>query len=282
MDACDDSGGWAGWLSEQEASRDETSTGWLDRIAGMVLERARIASGDTVADIGAGAGLLAVEAARMAGPRGKVIAIDSSAACLAAARAAAQRSRATNLSTIQGRIEELPLEDSSCDAVVCRSALIYTSDISRAVGEIRRVLAQGGRYSVFEPLAGELEWRMPEGLGGHEDDFAMMERTLKEKRASYSIKRTTLREAFTVAGLEEPASLVVHFRIALEGKESEDIQDEYLHDLPGELAALSVLRGAMEEERIVEAAGAFARFASEGKVSGVLPSMFIWSSRSEE
>ncbi|MHB8894005.1 MAG: class I SAM-dependent methyltransferase [Candidatus Geothermincolia bacterium] len=279
MTGCEDTGGWRDWLDSLEGELGEGASDWLDRIAYHVLDRARLSVGDTVADLGAGTGLLSIKASRAVGPAGKVLAVDSSEACCRALGDRAAHLGLANIRVLNGFLESLPLESSSCDAAVCRSALIYSDDLAAALLEMKRVLAPGGRFSAFEPLTGEVNAvAMGEGTG-LDEEFVLMERTLREKRASHMIDRTMLRRAFEAAGFRDLGSLLMHFTVTMEGRSVEAIRREYLHDLPGDLAAFNVLKNEMEEERILEVVSRFAREASAGRVAVRVPCLLAWGAR---
>jgi arsenite methyltransferase len=114
-----------------------------------VLDGARIRAGETVADVGAGTGLLTLGAVERVGPDGTVLAIDISADALEELRSHA---RAANISYFIGGADLLPLLDASVDAVLTRSVLIYVKEKAEAAREFHRVAKSGGRVSLFEPI----------------------------------------------------------------------------------------------------------------------------------
>jgi arsenite methyltransferase len=114
-----------------------------------VLDAAEITTAETVLDVGAGTGLLALGAIERVGPDGDVIALDVSVDALEELRA---NTKAPNLSYLVGRADVLPLTDASVDAVVTRSVLIYVEDKAEAAREFYRVLCARGRVSLFEPI----------------------------------------------------------------------------------------------------------------------------------
>ena len=134
-----------GWSDDEVAKALEQLAGWRDR----VLDGAQISPGDTVLDVGAGTGLLALGAVDRVGPDGDVIALDVSVDALEELRA---NTKAPNLSYLVGRADVLPLTDESVDAIVTRSVLIYVEDKAEAAREFHRVLRTGGRASLFEPI----------------------------------------------------------------------------------------------------------------------------------
>ncbi|MBU4175934.1 MAG: class I SAM-dependent methyltransferase [Actinobacteria bacterium] len=267
-------GGWDEWLQRLEGKvRGAPEVAWLDRIADRVLDKARLRRGDSVVDLGTGHGLLAMKAARAVGPGGTVVALDSDPGCLDELRRRRDSMSIRSILTVVGRMEDLPLESEKYSAVVCRSALTYSENLGAVVSEISRVMAPGGRFSVFEPLAGEMEWRADEGVSL--EGFLRLERIVSEEREPRPPDRESLRRAFAdrFGGVE---SLVVHHRVTFEGMCVEEIAGEYLHDLPGEMAATQVLGRRVPGEDVMSAVSGFAREASSGKVKGRLPCIFLW------
>jgi ubiquinone/menaquinone biosynthesis C-methylase UbiE len=145
---------WAEWLvrTRFEGWTDdeiEEAFAWLGQTRDRVLDGARIEAGGTVADVGAGIGLLTLGALDRVGPDGEVIAIDISVDTLEQLRRLASP---PNVSYLVGTADVLPLPGESVDAVVTRSVLIYVSDKAEAAREFFRVLRSEGRFSIFEPI----------------------------------------------------------------------------------------------------------------------------------
>jgi arsenite methyltransferase len=136
---------FAGW--SDEAVRESLDK--LGRTRDRVLDAAGIQPGETVADVGAGTGLLTLGAVERVGPDGEVLAIDLSADALDELRASTQ---APNVSYLVAVAEALPLPDESIDVVVTRSVLLYVKEKADAASEFFRVLRSGGRVSLFEPI----------------------------------------------------------------------------------------------------------------------------------
>jgi arsenite methyltransferase len=134
-----------GWSETEIAEALEELGGWRDR----VLDGAQITAGETVLDVGAGTGLLALGAVERVGPDGDVIALDISVDALEELRT---NTKAPNLSYLVGSADVLPLIDASVDAVVTRSVLIYVDDKAETAREFHRVLRRGGRVSLVEPI----------------------------------------------------------------------------------------------------------------------------------
>jgi len=104
-----------------------------------------IRPGDTVVDIGSGAGMDLLLVARRAGPTGRAIGIDMTEAMIDKARAAAALAGLSNVEVRKGDALALPLEDQSIDVVISNGVLNLVPDKLAAFGEIARVLKPGGR-----------------------------------------------------------------------------------------------------------------------------------------
>jgi demethylmenaquinone methyltransferase/2-methoxy-6-polyprenyl-1,4-benzoquinol methylase len=111
---------------------------------GGALLRAGLRAGMRVVDVGVGTGLVAREAARIAGDGALVTGIDPSAGMLMHAQVPA------GVSLIEGRAEAIPFADASFDFLSMGYALRHVSDLSTAFHEFYRVLKPGGRICVLE------------------------------------------------------------------------------------------------------------------------------------
>jgi SAM-dependent methyltransferase len=125
----------------------------LVRVRNRVLAGARLRKGIRVLDVGAGTGLLALEAGRRVKESGTVIAMDVSTDALReCGRATRGASPAARLTFVGGDAVATPLPDACVDAVIARSVLIYVTDKASAAREMYRVVRPGGRVSIFEPV----------------------------------------------------------------------------------------------------------------------------------
>jgi arsenite methyltransferase len=105
-----------------------------------------IQPGETVLDIGCGAGMDLLLAAKRTGPAGCAIGIDMTPAMVERAKRAALKAGLWKTVEIRrGIAEKLPLENDSVDVVISNGALHLSSDKLRSFGEIYRVLKPGGR-----------------------------------------------------------------------------------------------------------------------------------------
>lgn len=105
-----------------------------------------IEPGEAVLDIGCGAGMDLLIAARRTGPQGKAIGVDMTPAMRERAKAAAIKAGLWKIVDIRaGTAEELPVEDESIDVVISNGVINLSPDKRRAFQEIFRLLRPGGR-----------------------------------------------------------------------------------------------------------------------------------------
>ncbi|MBI3242817.1 MAG: methyltransferase domain-containing protein [Chloroflexi bacterium] len=108
--------------------------------------------GETVVDIGSGAGFDSLIAAQMVGPAGRVVGIDMTQEMLRKARDGATRLEATQVEFRQGYVESLPLPDNFADVVISNGVLNLTLDKVETLREWGRVLKPGGRLQIGDIL----------------------------------------------------------------------------------------------------------------------------------
>jgi arsenite methyltransferase len=135
---------------------------WLDKIpevsiasfagTGNPFSLGELKPGERIIDVGSGAGIDSLIAARMVAPTGEVIGIDMTPAMLEKASRAAKESGLQNIAFRIGYAETMPIEDSWADVIISNGVLNLMPDKQAALKEMARVLKPGGRLQIGDIL----------------------------------------------------------------------------------------------------------------------------------
>lgn len=120
---------------------------------GLPVEHAGLRAGQTVLDLGAGAGLDAFVARRIVGDSGRVIGVDFTPEMVEKARQNATALGFQNVTFEHGDIERLPFADASIDVIISNCVLNLVPDKARAFSEMVRVLRPGGHFCVSDVVS---------------------------------------------------------------------------------------------------------------------------------
>jgi arsenite methyltransferase len=159
---------------------------------GVPTAVADLRPGETVLDLGSGAGADVLISARRVAPTGKAIGLDMTDEMLDLARANAESAGVTNVEFVKGYLEDMPLPDASVDVVISNCVINLSGDKPKAIAEAARVLRPGGRFAISDVIA----------------DPDMDERTKADMAAwtgciAGALSEVEFRETLTAAGLEE-------------------------------------------------------------------------------
>lgn len=165
---------WAEWLLHRRHGDDpDEPRRTLDRLSKVrdkVLDNAEVATGETVLDVGTGAGLIAFGALDRVGAEGRVILSDISQDLLDHANALAEHMRVVDrCEFVRVPAEDLSaVKDGTADVVTTRSVLAYVEPKQRAFTEFFRVLRPGGRISHYEPVNRNIQEEPPDRWDGYD------------------------------------------------------------------------------------------------------------------
>jgi SAM-dependent methyltransferase len=159
---------------------------------GVPTAVADLRPGETVLDLGSGAGADVLISARRVAPDGKAIGLDMTDEMLELARNNARDAGVTNVEFIKGYLEHMPIDDASVDVVISNCVINLSGDKHATIAEAARVLKPGGRLAISDVIA----------------DADMDEQT-KASIAAWTgciagaLTEVEFRQILTAAGLEE-------------------------------------------------------------------------------
>jgi len=151
---------------------------------GLPTQFAKINKGDTVIDLGSGAGNDCFVARHETGDSGKVIGIDFTEAMITKARINADKMRYNNVEFRFGDIDNMPVADNTADVIVSNCVLNLVPNKEKVIKEIHRTLKPGGHFSISDIV---LVGALPKGLREDAEMYAgcVAEKKKKEEYLGY-------------------------------------------------------------------------------------------------
>jgi SAM-dependent methyltransferase len=160
---------------------------------GNPVAMASLKEGETVLDLGSGAGFDCFLAARKVGKQGKVIGVDMTPEMIDKAETIAKKHGYNNVEFRLGEIENLPIEDGSVDAIISNCVINLSPDKEKVFREAYRVLKSGGRLMVSDIV---IEGELPESVRKSLDAWAGCIAGAMEKNAYLNaIRKAGFKEA---------------------------------------------------------------------------------------
>jgi arsenite methyltransferase len=159
---------------------------------GVPTAVAELSDGETVLDLGSGAGADVLISARRVGPSGRAIGLDMTDEMLELARANAAQAGVENVEFVKGYLEEIPLGDSTVDVVISNCVINLSADKLKVIAEAARVLRPGGRFAVSDVIADP-----------NMDDATKADMSAWTGCIAGALTETEFRAALTAAGLQD-------------------------------------------------------------------------------
>jgi arsenite methyltransferase len=205
---------------------------------GVPVEHSGLQAGQTVLDLGSGAGLDVFVARSEVGESGHVIGVDMTAEMIAKARKNADQSGFDNVEFRLGEIEHLPVLSDSVDVVISNCVLNLVPDKQRAFAEIFRVLKPGGHFCVSDIVSSQ---QLPAWLKGIAEAYAGCVAGAIPKEDYLELIKDTNFGEITVASerrIQVPAGLIAN---SLTSEQQKEALDRDLHVLSVTVTAKKAL-----------------------------------------
>ena len=187
---------------------------------GNPIALASLKAGETVLDLGSGAGFDCFLAAKKVGPKGKVIGVDMTPEMLKRAKENASKGGYKNVEFREGVIEALPVENDSVDAVISNCVINLSTNKEQVFKEMYRVLKKGGKFMVSDmTLSKELPEELRESVAAYAGCIAgaitKEEYLAGIKKAGFKDVKIVKEEPFPLDSAEDPSVKEIFDKLGL-------------------------------------------------------------------
>lgn len=205
---------------------------------GNPIALASLKEGETVLDLGSGAGLDCFLAAKRVGAKGKVIGVDMTPEMIDKARGNAQKEGYENVEFRLGEIENLPVSDESIDIVISNCVINLSPDKRRVFDETFRVLRSGGRLMVSDIV---LLKELPDFIKNSPEAYVgcISGAMMKDKYLG-AIKAAGFQKVRIVDETSFPLECVTDSAVAKEAIEDAGLSQDELKDAVDSIASIQV------------------------------------------
>lgn len=202
-----------------------------------------VKEGDTVLDLGSGAGLDLLLAAKRTGPSGKVIGVDMTDEMIATANRIIGRSGVKNVEVRKGFIEDIPVESGTVDWVISNCVINLSPEKEKVFDEIYRVLKRGGKMLISDVVAREL----PDWIKNSEELYssciagAISEEDYVTGLENAGLKEIEIRERVEY-GVENVRDYVLNSPdfSAKSREERENLAEQYQESIAGKIYSIQI------------------------------------------
>lgn len=192
--------------------------------SGDPVSLAKLKPGETVLDLGSGAGLDCFLASKQVGPNGHVIGVDMTPDMLQRARSNAERLEVTNVEFREGFLESLPVEDASIDVILSNCVINLSPDKPQVLREMARVLKPGGRIAISDMVSNH---PLPEKGEANEDWCGCTSGALTDQAFTRELTLAGFTDIQVVADIEKVQKAVASGQVKLpQGSRQEQLLDD--------------------------------------------------------
>jgi ubiquinone/menaquinone biosynthesis C-methylase UbiE len=199
---------------------------------------ASLKEGETILDLGSGAGFDCFLAANKVGENGRVIGVDMTPEMIEKARQNAKKGSYANVEFRLGEIENLPAADNSVDVVISNCVINLAPNKSRVFNEAFRVLRPGGRFMISDMvLTKELPNAVKESVEAY---VGCVAGAIKKEEYLETIRLAGFHEIRTVDETPFPTEVISNDPTAKEIIEKSGLRHDEIEDLAGSVLSISV------------------------------------------